>query len=39
MRAKALYMALSKKLADKELVFVDSFGLSAPKTGAAKRRS
>lgn len=37
MRAKALYMALSRKLKDGELVFVDSFGISAPKTAAAKK--
>ena len=37
MRAKALYMALSKKLQDGEIVFVDSFKLDAPKTAAAKK--
>ena len=37
MRAKALYMALSKKLADGQLIFVDSFGLSTPKTGVAAK--
>jgi large subunit ribosomal protein L4 len=37
MRAKALFMALSKKLKDGELIFVDSFGLLAPKTAEAKK--
>jgi len=37
MRAKALYMALSKKLQDGEIVFVDSFKLETPKTAAAKK--
>lgn len=36
MRAKALYMVLSKKFADNEVLFVDSFGLDAPKTAAAR---
>lgn len=36
MRAKALFMALSRKLADGEILFVDSFGFAAPKTAAAK---
>ena len=37
MRAKALYMALSRKLRDNEIIFVDSFGIETPKTaGAAK---
>lgn len=36
MRAKALFMALSKKFKDGEIIFVDSLGLSAPKTAAAK---
>lgn len=35
MRAKALFIALSQKLRDNELVFVDSFGLDKPKTAAA----
>ena len=35
MRAKALCMALSKKLADGQILFVDSFGFSAPKTADA----
>ena len=37
MRAKALFMALSRKLKDNEALFVDSFGLSAPKTASAKK--
>lgn len=37
MRAKALFMALSRKLKDGELIFVDSFGLQEPKTSVAKR--
>lgn len=37
MRAKALYMALSRKLRDGEIVFVDTFGITAPKTSAAKK--
>lgn len=37
MRAKALAIALSKKLADSEVLFVDSFGLTLPKTAAAKK--
>ncbi len=37
MRAKALFMALSRKLADNEIVFVDSFGITAPKTAVAKK--
>ncbi len=37
MRAKALYMALSRKLKDGEILFVDSFGFSAPKTAEAKK--
>lgn len=37
MRAKALYMALSKKLKDGELIFVDSFGMDTPKTAVAKK--
>jgi large subunit ribosomal protein L4 len=36
MRAKALFIALSRKLKDGELIFVDSFGMAAPKTSAAK---
>lgn len=37
MRAKALFMALSRKLKDGELLFVDSFGFSAPKTAEAAK--
>jgi len=37
MRAKALFIALSRKLSDGEILFVDSFGIDAPKTAAAKR--
>lgn len=37
MRAKALFMALSRKLKDNEIIFVDSFGFSAPKTADAKK--
>ena len=37
MRAKALYMALSRKFADGEILFVDSFGFSKPKTADAKK--
>jgi large subunit ribosomal protein L4 len=36
MRAKALYMALSRKLRDGEIVFIDSFGITSPKTSVAK---
>lgn len=37
MRAKALYMALSRKLKDGEVVFVDSFGITEPRTALAKK--
>lgn len=37
MRAKALFMALSRKLRDGEVIFVDSFGIESPKTAAAKK--
>lgn len=37
MRAKALAMALSKKLHDGEIIFVESFGLTEPKTAIAKK--
>lgn len=37
MRAKALMMALSRKLTDGQLIFVDKFGFDAPKTAAAKK--
>lgn len=36
MRAKALFMALSKKLANSQVIFVDSLGLEKPKTATAK---
>lgn len=37
MRAKALFMALSRKLKDGEVVFVDSFGIDTPSTATAKK--
>lgn len=37
MRAKALAVALSQKLRDGEIIFVDSLGITAPKTAAAKK--
>lgn len=37
MRARALFMALSQKLRDNEVIFVDSFGLTSPKTASAKK--
>jgi large subunit ribosomal protein L4 len=37
MRAKALYMALSKKLKDGEVLFVESLGFKEPKTATAKK--
>ncbi|MGH7250081.1 MAG: 50S ribosomal protein L4 [Minisyncoccia bacterium] len=37
MRAKALMLALSRKMRDGEIVFVNSFGLETPKTAAAKK--
>lgn len=37
MRAKALYMALSKKMRDGEVIFVENFGLTEPKTSIAKK--
>lgn len=37
MRAKALFMALSKKLRDGEVLFVDRFGITEPKTAQAKK--
>ncbi|OGG54266.1 50S ribosomal protein L4 [Candidatus Kaiserbacteria bacterium RIFCSPHIGHO2_01_FULL_53_29] len=37
MRAKGLFMALSRKLKDSEIIFVDSFGLNGPKTAAAQK--
>jgi large subunit ribosomal protein L4 len=36
MRAKALFMALSRKFKEGKIIFVDSFGLETPKTAAAK---
>ncbi len=37
MRARALFMALSRKFKDGEVLFVDSFGFKAPKTAEAKK--
>jgi large subunit ribosomal protein L4 len=37
MRAKALFMALSRKLRDGEVLFVDSFGIEKPSTSSAKK--
>lgn len=37
MRAKALFIALSRKLADGQLIFVDKLGLETPKTALAKK--
>ena len=37
MRAKALFMALSRKLKDGEIAFVDSLGITEPKTATAKK--
>lgn len=37
MRAKALFMALSRKLKDGEVIFVDSFGFETPKTALAQK--
>lgn len=37
MRTKALAIALSKKFANGEVIFVDSFGIDTPKTAAAKK--
>jgi large subunit ribosomal protein L4 len=36
-RAKALYMALSQKWRDGEVLFIDTLGLSDPKTAQAKK--
>ncbi|HEY4516361.1 MAG TPA: 50S ribosomal protein L4 [Candidatus Paceibacterota bacterium] len=36
MRSQALAMALSKKVADGAVLFLDSFGMNAPKTAIAK---
>ncbi|MEK7107439.1 MAG: 50S ribosomal protein L4 [Patescibacteria group bacterium] len=37
MRAKALFIALSRKFRDGEILFVDSFGLNTPKTAVARK--
>ncbi|MBI2612257.1 50S ribosomal protein L4 [Candidatus Kaiserbacteria bacterium] len=37
MRSKALFMALSRKLKDNEVIFIDSFGMKEPKTALAKK--
>lgn len=37
MRAKALMVALSRKLKDGEIIFVDSFGITEPKTAVAMK--
>lgn len=37
MRAKALFVALSRKLKDGEILFVNSFGIDAPKTAVARK--
>ena len=37
MRAKALFVALSRKFKDGEILFVDSFGFETPKTAQAKK--
>jgi len=37
MRAKALFMALSRKYKDGEIIFVDHFGFDIPKTAAAAK--
>lgn len=37
MRAKALFMALSKKLQDGEIAFVNSFEIEKPSTASAKK--
>ena len=39
MRAKALFMALSRKLRDGQVVFVSSFDIEKPSTSSAKMRS
>ena len=36
MRAKALFVALSRKLKDGEILFINSFGIDAPKTAVAR---
>src|SRR3989338_4037330 len=37
MRTKALFVALSRKLKDGEILFVNSFGIDAPKTAVARK--
>lgn len=37
MRAKALFMAISKKFKDGEVIFIDSFAFAEPKTALAKK--
>ena len=37
MRTKALFMALSRKLKDGQVIFVDSFGMESPKTAQAAK--
>ena len=37
MRIKALFMALSRKLKDGEIIFVDSLAMAEPKTALAKK--
>jgi len=37
MRAKALFVALSRKFKDGEILFVNSFGLDVPETAAARK--
>jgi large subunit ribosomal protein L4 len=37
MRAKALYIALSRKLRDGQIIFIESFGITEPKTAIAKK--
>ena len=37
MKARALFIALSKKLKDKEIIFVDTFTFSEPKSAHAKK--
>lgn len=36
MRAKALFVALSRKFKDGEILFINSFGIDAPKTAVAR---
>lgn len=37
MRAKALFMALSQKMKDGKIIFVDSFAIEKPSTASAKK--